>query len=179
MSAPPDAISLAHPEAKVHTPLTENAVEKPPNVAQASHSINLSGSTDLAVLAEQWRTIVDELGLKAYARQLPYQSELVELNETHLVLRCEKASLATDENALKVLRQNLADYFAARHQAAPKLQVHIAEMGQVRFSPQKMTLQQREDTLAQAKAALTNHPMISRIVNEFDGMILPNSITPE
>ena len=78
-----------------------------------------------------------------------------------------------------MLRQNLADYFAARHQAAPKLQVHIAEMGQVRFSPQKMTLQQREDTLAQAKAALTNHPMINRIVNEFDGMILPNSITPE
>ena len=179
MSAAPDAIAPTQPQSQPNTSVAEKAVEKSPTVAQSNHLVNLSGSTDSAVLAEQWRTIVDELGLKAYARQLPYQSELIELNESHLVLRCEKASLATDENALKMLRQNLDDYFAARQQTAPKLQVHIAEAGQVRFSPQKMALQQREDNLAQAKAALTGHPVINRIVNEFDGMILPNSITPE
>lgn len=137
------------------------------------------GSNDLAILGEQWQTIVNQLGLKAYARQLPYQSELIELSATRLVLRCEKASLATDDKALKVLRQNLDDYFSARHQPTPALQVHIAESGQVRFSPQKLTLQEREAHLSQARAAITQHPTIQQIVHEFDGMILPNSIMPE
>ncbi len=137
------------------------------------------GSTDLAALAEQWQSIVNQLGLKAYARQLPYQSELIELSATRLVLRCEKASLVSDDKALKVLRQSLDEYFSAHQQPTPTLRVHIAESGQVRFSPQKLALQEREAHLGQARAAITQHPTIQQIVHEFDGMILPNSIMPE
>lgn len=150
------------------------------NAAHESHAhAPAQATTDLSVLAEQWQTIVHQLGLKAYARQLPYQSELIELSASQLVLRCEKASLATDDNALKVLRQNLDRYFSERNQPVPNVQVHIAEVGQVRFSPQKLALQAREEHLAQARAAITQHPTIQQIVHEFDGMILPNSIMPE
>ena len=151
----------------------------PESSSLRSSESSVSDSNDLATLGEQWQAIVNQLGLKAYARQLPYQSELIELSATRLVLRCEKASLATDDNALKVLRQNLDDYFSARHQPTPTLRVHIAESGQVRFSPQKLALQEREAHLAQARAAITQHPTIQQIVHEFDGMILPNSIMPE
>ena len=161
-------------------PLADTRAERSPVAAAAPvQPISPVGSSDLAVLAEQWHNIVQQLGLKAYARQLPYQSELIELSAERLVLRCEKASLATDEGTLKMLRQSLDDYFTARHQASPKLLVHIAETDQVRFSPQKLTLQEREAHQAQARGAITQHPTIQRIVHEFDGMILPNSITPE
>ena len=120
-----------------------------------------------------------QLGLKAYARQLPYQSELIELSATRMVLRCDKASLATDDNALKSLREHLDRYFSERNQPVPTLQVHIADAGQVRFSPQKLASQAREAHLAQARAAIHQHPTIQQIVHEFDGMILPSSIMPE
>ena len=138
-----------------------------------------SGDNDLARLGEQWQNIVRQLGLKAYARQLPYQSELIELSATRMVLRCDKASLATDDNALKSLREHLDRYFSERNQPVPTLQVHIADAGQVRFSPQKLASQAREAHLAQARAAIHQHPTIQQIVHEFDGMILPNSIMPE
>ena len=138
-----------------------------------------SGDNDLARLGEQWQNIVRQLGLKAYARQLPYQSELIELSVTRMVLRCDKASLATDDNALKSLREHLDRYFSERNQPVPTLQVHIADAGQVRFSPQKLASQAREAHLAQARAAIHQHPTIQQIVHEFDGMILPNSIMPE
>ena len=170
-----------HKEAPIATSVSASSGSSPVDSLAPDFKIGggNSGSSDLVALAEQWQSIVNQLGLKAYARQLPYQSELIEWNATSLVLRCEKASLATDDNALKVLRQNLDEYFSARQQPTPTLRVHIAESGQVRFSPQKLALQAREAHLAQARAAISQHPTIQQIVHEFDGMILPNSIMPE
>ena len=160
--------------------VADSAIERATNhvTNRATESAG-SGDNDLARLGEQWQNIVRQLGLKAYARQLPYQSELIELNATRMVLRCDKASLATDDNALKSLREHLDRYFSERNQPVPTLQVHIADAGQVRFSPQKLASQAREAHLAQARAAIHQHPTIQQIVHEFDGMILPNSIQPE
>lgn len=160
--------------------VADGAIERATNhVTNRATDSAGSGDSDLAQLGEQWQNIVRQLGLKAYARQLPYQSELIELSATRMVLRCDKASLATDDNALKSLREHLDRYFSERNQPVPTLQVHIADAGQVRFSPQKLASQAREAHLAQARAAIHQHPTIQQIVHEFDGMILPNSIMPE
>ena len=123
--------------------------------------------------------MVADMGLKAFAGQLARQSELVSLTDGALVLRCEKVSLAKDENALKALRQAIKIYFEMRAQPVPTLKVEIAQIGQIAHSPQKTSAKQREDSLASAKHALQQHPSIQAIVHEFDGMILPNSIHPE
>lgn len=123
--------------------------------------------------------MVVHMGLKAFAGQLARQSELVLLTETAMVLRCEKLSLATDDNALSGLRSALKTYFTELGQPMPTLKVEIAELGQVRNSPQKTSAKQRDDSLASAKQAVQQHPTIAAIVREFDGMILPNSIQPE
>ena len=123
--------------------------------------------------------MVAHMGLKAFTGQLARQSELVSLNESVLVLRCEKLSLANDDNALNGLRSALKSYFAEQGKPVPTLKVEIAELGQVRYSPQKISAKQRDDSLASAKQALQQHPTIAAIVREFDGMILPNSIQPE
>ena len=130
-------------------------------------------------LADTWIDMVAQMGLKAFAGQLARQSELVSLTDGALVLRCEKLSLANDDNALNGLRSALKTYFTAQGKPVPTLKVEIAELGQVRNSPQKTSAKQRDDSLASAKQALQQHPTIQAIVREFDGMILPNSIQPE
>ena len=172
---PSQSPEFAEPKV-VANKIADGAIERATERATDSAG---SGDSNLAQLGEQWQNIVRQLGLKAYARQLPYQSELIELSATRMVLRCDKASLATDDNALKSLREHLDRYFSERNQPVPMLQVHIADAGQVRFSPQKLASQAREAHLAQARAAIHQHPTIQQIVHEFDGMILPNSIMPE
>ncbi len=176
---PSQSPEFAEPKAAANH-VADGAIERATNhvTNRATDSAD-SGDSDLAQLGEQWQNIVRQLGLKAYARQLPYQSELIELSAMRMVLRCDKASLATDDNALKSLREHLDRYFSERNQPVPMLQVHIADAGQVRFSPQKLASQAREAHLAQARAAIHQHPTIQQIVHEFDGMILPNSIMPE
>ena len=87
--------------------------------------------------------------------------------------------MANDYNALNGSRSALKTYFTAQGKPVPTLKVEIAELGQVRNSPQKTSAKQRDDSLASAKQALQQHPTIQAIVREFDGMILPNSIQPE
>ena len=137
------------------------------------------GAKDAAALAQIWMDMVAAMGLKAFAGQLARQSELVLLSEAMMTLRCEKLSLATDDNALNTLRSALKNYFTQQGQAVPTLKVEVAEIGQVRYSPQKISAKQRDDSLASAKQAVQQHPTIAAIVREFDGMILPNSIQPE
>lgn len=132
--------------------------------------------TELETLAALWLSMVEQLGLKAYSSQLARQSELVLLDEQRLELRCEKRSLACDDKAIVPLREAITHYFEAQNRPVPKLRVHIADAGQVMFSPQKTALKLRENALLSAKQALAEHPTIQSLLREFDGMILPNSI---
>ncbi|MBS1174844.1 MAG: hypothetical protein H6R05_975 [Burkholderiaceae bacterium] len=153
------------------------APSTPPLVASASPTPEFVG--DASALAQMWVDMVAHMGLKAFAGQLARQSELVSLSEAMMTLRCEKLSLATDDNALNTLRSALKNYFTQLGQVVPALKVEVAEIGQVRYSPQKISAKQRDDSLASAKQAVQQHPTIAAIVREFDGMILPNSIKPD
>ena len=145
----------------------------------ATLKLTASPAQDEAQLTQLWLEMSACLGLKAYAGQLARQSELTLMTDSAMVLRCETFSLATDEGALKALRAALKTYFTAQGKPVPTLKVEIAELGQVRNSPQKTSAKQRDDSLACAKQAVQQHPTIAAIVREFDGMILPNSIQPE
>jgi hypothetical protein len=169
-------VSIKPAEVAPHTPSQRAASELPTASPTSSGSEDAS---DAAALAQTWADMVVHMGLKAFAGQLARQSELVLLTETAMVLRCEKLSLATDDNALSGLRSALKTYFTAQGKPVPTLKVDIAELGQVRNSPQKTSAKQRDDSLASAKQAVQQHPTIAAIVREFDGMILPNSIQPE
>lgn len=138
-----------------------------------------AGVNDAATLAQTWVDMVAHMSLKAFSGQLARQSELLSLTESLMILRCEKLSLATDGNALNTLRAALKNYFEQQGRPVPSLKVEVAEIGQVRYSPQKISAKQRDDSLASAKQAVQQHPTIAAIVREFDGMILPNSIQPE
>lgn len=128
---------------------------------------------------ELWHQIVRELGLKAYQRQLPIQSELLDLTDSTIVLRCEKFTLANDDKARQSLQNALDGYFSRRGEPTRQLVVKIGEAGQVQYSPQKAQAREKQDHLAQAKLTIEQHPMVQSIVREFDGMILPHSITHE
>ena len=143
----------------------------------ASPALNASENTQ--ELAQLWMEIVPQLGLKALAAQLAKQSELISLSSDSMILRCEKRSLATDEHAVKTLKSALHAYFTQRGQDVPTLKIEMGEIGQVSQSPQKIMAKQRDDSLADARHIVQQHPVIQAIVHEFDGMILPNSITPE
>ena len=164
----------------------EVALQIPSTVAPSDSSIRPvspiqthAGVNDAAILAQTWVDMVTHMSLKAFAGQLARQSELVSLSEAVMILRCEKLSLATDDNALNTLRAALKNYFEQQGQLVPTLKVEVAEIGQVHYSPQKISAKQRDDSLASAKQAVQQHPTIAAIVREFDGMILPNSIQPE
>ena len=164
-------------EVALQIPLTV-APSEPPVCPVSPIHIN-EGVNDAVTLAQTWVDMVTHMSLKAFAGQLARQSELVSLSEAVMILRCEKLSLATDDNALNTLRVALKNYFEQQGQLVPTLKVEVAEIGQVHYSPQKISAKQRDDSLASAKQAVQQHPTIAAIVREFDGMILPNSIQPE
>ena len=126
-----------------------------------------------------WQSVLKSTALKGIPRQLAHQSELVSFEQNELILHCEKASLATSELALNGLKQVLEKCAKAQNHAAPKLRVEVVAAGQIQQSPQKVAARQREESLEQARNAIEQNEMIGRIVKEFDGMILPNSITPD
>lgn len=164
-------------EVALQIPLTV-APSEPPVCPVSPIHIN-EGVNDAVTLAQTWVDMVAHMSLKAFSGQLARQSELVSLTESLMILRCEKLSLATDDNALNTLRAALKNYFEQQRRSVPSLKVEVAEIGQVCYSPQKISAKQRDDSLASAKQAVQQHPTIAAIVREFDGMILPNSIQPE
>ena len=97
-------VSIKPAEVAPHTPSQRAASELPTASPTSSGSEDAS---DAAALAQTWADMVVHMGLKAFAGQLARQSELVLLTETAMVLRCEKLSLATDDNALSGLRSAL------------------------------------------------------------------------
>ncbi len=122
-----------------------------------------------------WRSIVDQLGLKAMSYQLAVNSLLVkrEGNSLHLSLSPQHATLRTPNSEQRLL-EGLSKYFGS----TVNVKFIISSEAQAQVTPAVMQKKEAESRHQTAVETMHADPHVRQICDTFDGQVIDQSVKP-
>jgi hypothetical protein len=140
------------------------------DAAQPLKASTMLSHTLVSDTLPDWGVMLQKMQLRGLVKQLGQQSELIELADNLIKIRCENRSLASNVVAVSGLEKALNLYFK---DAPKRLEI---QLGQAAETPAKAQVQVKQKQLEKAQSIIANDLTIKALIHEFDGMILPNSI---
>jgi DNA polymerase-3 subunit gamma/tau len=158
----------AAPRAAVATAQTPAAA---PRAAVTASRASAATTRDTAAFDGNWAALASRVQLGGFAQQFLEQSELLSADDWHFRVRVPIRPLAEATTVSKV-RDALSDFFGR----PVRLSAEVGSVG--RDTAAAAAEQKRSDELAQARQAIESDPFVQSLLKDFDGRIVPGSITP-
>ncbi|MEY3665986.1 MAG: polymerase subunit gamma/tau [Pseudomonadota bacterium] len=173
--------SVATPQAPVAAPRTSTGIQQAPVAAPrasvaasrawAATTHETAGGAAAAAFDGNWAALASRVQLGGFAQQFLEQSELLSSDDWHFRVRVPIRPLADAATVSKV-RDALSGFFGRPVRVS-------AEVGSVgRDTAAAAAEQKRSDQLAQARQAIESDPFVQSLLKDFDGRIVPGSISP-
>jgi DNA polymerase-3 subunit gamma/tau len=163
-----DHARVAAPGAAVATAQTPVAA---PRAAVTASRASAATTRDTAAFDGNWAALASRVQLGGFAQQFLEQSELLSADDWHFRVRVPIRPLAEATTVSKV-RDALSDFFGR----PVRLSAEVGSVG--RDTAAAAAEQKRSDELAQARQAIESDPFVQSLLKDFDGRIVPGSITP-
>ncbi len=142
-----------------------------PRAAVTASRASAATTRDTAAFDGNWAALASRVQLGGFAQQFLEQSELLSADDWHFRVRVPIRPLAEATTVSKV-RDALSDFFGR----PVRLSAEVGSVG--RDTAAAAAEQKRSDELAQARQAIESDPFVQSLLKDFDGRIVPGSITP-